>query len=304
MTLTASAGTTIDTSIPARYTRGTMAGKSDYTRSGQALQRQQANTPDARIKDHKAFLDARLAQIGQWVRQGVRPEALVRFTLMDMSTNQKLRECSPSSIYLGLLACAVCGLEPGALKGEAYLVPFGGQATFIPGWRGLVKQARRSREIVGITANVVRAQDVFDMDLGTANTIIHKPARGDRGDVIGAYAIANLEHGQRELEWMDREDLDRIEKVATSRGRSPAWKDWSDQMQRKSVLRRLCKRLPLGADYYVAMALEQAHDDGVNQREILDIETEGAASRADQAAEAAPHVDEPAFNPEDVDAQA
>lgn len=275
--------------------------KSDYTKSGQALQTQHANTPEAQIKRHKAFLDARLAQLGQWVRQGVRPEALMRFTLMDMSTNQKLREATPQSIYLGLLACAVTGLEPGALKGEAYLVPFAGNAVFIPGWKGLVKQARRSREITGITANVVRDADTFDIDLGTSNTIIHKPARGARGDVIGAYAVANLEHGSREIEYMDREDLDRIRKVAESRGKSPAWKDWADQMERKSVLRRLCKRLPLGADYFVALALEQAHDEDRQQSDVLDIETDGAATKADEQAARAP--DAPAdfaFDPSDV----
>ena len=276
-----------------------MAQRGDYTKSGQALVQQNQNSPESVVRRHKSFLDARMGQIQRWVREGVRPEALVRFTLMDMSTNQKLRECTPDSIYLGLLACAVTGLEPGALKGEAYLVPFAGKATFIPGWKGLVKQVRRSREVRGIAANVVRAKDTFDLDLGTNNSLIHKPAMdSDRGDIIGAYAIATFTAGYHEIEWMDRSDLDRIQKVAESRGRSPAWKDWADQMQRKSVIRRLAKRLPLGSDYYVALALEQAHDEDRSQAEILDIETEGAATHSEQQAAQAPQVEEPAFDPE------
>jgi recombination protein RecT len=272
-----------------------MAKQTPYTQSGQALQTQQANTPNAIIQRHKAFLDARMKQISDWVREGVRPEALVRFTLMDMSKNAKLRECDPSSIYLGLLACAVTGLEPGALKGEAYLVPFAKQAVFIPGWKGIVKQARRSREIKGLVANVVREADVFDLDQGTANTLIHKPLlRGQRGDVIGAYAIAQMASGHNEIEWMDRDDLDAIQKVAESRGKSPAWHDWPDQMQRKSVIRRLGKRLPLGSDYYIGMALEQAHDEGRPQSEVLDIETDGAASNAEAQVERAPQPEEAA----------
>lgn len=287
-----------------------MANKNDYTKSGQALQVQQANTPESQIKRHKAFLDARMEQIGRWVRQGVRAEALARFTLMEMSTNEKLRACAPTSIYLGLLACAVTGLEPGRLKGEAYLVPFTNkgipEATFIPGWKGLVKQARRSREITGIVGNIVRAADRFDLDLGTANTVIHKPAlSGERGDVIGAYAIATMDGGHREIEWMDREALEKIRAVADKRGKSPAWADWPDEMSRKSVLRRLCKRLPLGADYFVALALERANDEGEgSQSEILDIETDGAASRAEESAERAPQTEAPppefAFDPSDV----
>lgn len=249
-----------------------------YTQSGKAMEQQNANSPNAMVQRHKAFLDARMGQIAKWVRQGVRAEAIVRFALMDLSNSDKLRACSETSIYLALLACAVTGLEPGALKGEAYLVPFKSEAVFMPGWKGLVKQARRSREVEAIVANVVRENDVFDMDLGTANTIVHKPGRKDRGDVIGAYGIATMHGGLRELEWMDREDLDAIKKVAESRGKSPAWGSWEDQMQRKSVLRRLCKRLPLGGDYFAGLALEQAETPQEYSR-IIDIETDGEASR-------------------------
>ena len=220
------------------------------------------------VKRNQVFLESRADKIARWVTQGVRPEALIRFVLMEMQTNNALASCTQESIYLGLLACAVTGLEPGALKGEAFLIPYGKVATFVPGWKGLVKQARRSRDIVGLTANVVRQGDVFDVDIGTANSIVHKPTFGERGDVIAAYAIATMASGHREIEVMDRSDLDRIKRV--SGGRSPAWKDWEDMMQRKSAIRRLCKRLPLGADYFVALALEQAHDEGRDQRAVLD----------------------------------
>ncbi len=277
-----------------------MAKSTPYTQSGQALQRQADNSPGEQLNRHKLFLEARMNQLTKWVRQGVAPEALVRFTLMDMSRTPKLRECTPQSIYLGLLACAVTGLEPGALKGEAYLVPFRNnragitEATFIPGWRGLVKQARRSREVIGIVANVVRAGDAFDIDLGTANTIMHKPCiplgEGDNensGDVIGAYAIATLANGHREIEWMGRRDLDKIRAIGERKG-SDAWKEWPDQMARKSPIRRLAKRLPLGSDYYVALALEQATDEDRSQVEVLDIETGGEATRSTDQAGAAP----------------
>ena len=268
-----------------------------YVQSGKALQTQHDNGPRAEADRHQQFLKARMDQIGRWVTQGVRPEALVRFTLLDLSTNEKLRKCTPESIFMSLLACATTGLEPGALKGEAYLVPFAGKAQFMPGWRGLVKQARRSREIAGLTANVVREHDVFDLDEGTANTLVHKPARSNRGDVIGAYAIATLVGGHHEIEWLDREDLDAIQAVAEKRGKSPAWGEWEDQMQRKSAIRRLAKRLPLGSDYYVGLALERAADEGKDQKEVLDVMAETGAS-TDSGADRAPQMAEPSFDPE------
>lgn len=275
-----------------------MSKSTPYTQASQALQRQRSASPSEVVKQFKSFLDARMGQLAKWITGGIRPEALVRFCLLDLQTNEKLRQCTKESLYLGLLACAVSGLEPGALKGHAYLVPFAGKAVFMPGWRGLVVQARRSREVVGMTANVVREQDTFDLDLGTSNSLIHKPARGNRGEVVGSYAIANLASGHREIEFLDREDLDRIQKVAEARGRSPAWRDWEDQMQRKSAIRRIAKRLPLGHDYMITLALEQAHDDGRSQSDVLDIETDGAASASEAQLDRAPHIDEPAFNPE------
>jgi len=274
-----------------------MAKSSPYTAAGAALQKAEQNrapTIADQLNHHRAFLDARLKQLGAWVRQGVDPRALVRFTLMDMQTNAKLRECTPMSIYLGLLACAVTGLEPGALKGEAYLVPFRNnrigvtEATFIPGWKGLVKQMRRSREVIGVTANVVRGGDVFEMDLGTANTLVHRPSIGNEesGDVLGAYAIGRMAGGHNEVEWMPRTDLDKIR--AINGDRSDAWKEWPDQMARKTPIRRLAKRMPLGGDYFVGLALEQAIDNGASQVDVLDVETDGAASKAIDQADVAP----------------
>lgn len=276
-----------------------MSNKSDYTTAGKALQRTQANSPAEVIKRQKAFLDARLGQLAKWVRGGVRAEALARFCLMEMQQNQKLREADPTSIYLGLLACAVTGLEPGALKGEAYLVPFSGRAQFMMGYRGYIKLAKRSGEVVGLVGNVVRDRDTFDLDLGTDNRIVHKPQwSGDRGDVIGAYAIATMINGHREIEFMDRDSLNRIRAIADKRGKSPAWSEWPDEQSRKSAIRRLGKRLPLGNDYIVARAIEERVEETGQATDVLDLETDGAATQAEQQVAEAPRADD--FDPTDV----
>jgi len=257
------------------------ASRIDYTASGKALQTQADSGSIVAIKRHREFLDGQISKINRWVTQGVKPEALIRFALLDMDGDKgaKLRECTPQSIYLGLLACAVTGLEPGALKGEAYLVPYRNkgtmEATFMPGYRGLIKQARRSREIKSIGAQVVFERDTFDLDLGTANALVHKPALRDRGDIIGAYAIARLATGVDEVEWMDRDDLEAVRKAGSN---GPAWGDWEDQMFRKAPYRRLCKRLPMGADYYVALALEHAPN-AADQSKVIDTYTEGEGER-------------------------
>lgn len=252
----------------------------NYDASSRAIERREPDAPLEAIKRHKAFLDARLAKISEWVTNGLRPEALIRFAMRDMDgpRGEALRKCSPESIYLGLLACAVTGLEPGALKGEAYLVPFKGEATFMVGYRGIIKMARRSRGVAALWSNVVYEGDEFEVDLGSANRIVHKPRLGQRGqNIIAAYAIARMTSGQDEIELMDRDDLEAVRKAGQG---GPAWKDWQDQMFKKSPVRRLGKRLPLNPDYYVALALDNA-EDASEQRRIIDVETSGEGNRAE-----------------------
>ena len=247
--------------------------KIDYTAAGAALSEQHDASPKTQIVKHRDYLEARMPQLAKWVRDGVKPEALVRFLLLDMQQVPKLAACTRESLYIALLACAQTGLEPGSLRGECYVIPYGSQATFVVGWRGLIKQVKRSGEIIKITPNVVHAADHFEIDLG-AETISHRPALGDRGDVIGAYAVAKHKSGELELEWMDRVDLDKRKRLATSRGLSPAWKDWEHEMMRKAPVRRLCKRLPLGADYFAGRELDVAAETGRSQADVIEALTE------------------------------
>lgn len=273
--------------------------KLGYEQAGQRMQEQQRD-PQAMVRQqlelHQTYLQQKQSQLERWITTGVDPRALVRFAMLDMSAmtyaGEKLRECSRESIFMSLLACAVAGLEPGSLKGEAYLVPFAKKAQYMAGWKGYVKQARRSREVVALAAQVVFDADTFDLDLGGGMPPVHKPLlRGPRGDVIGAYAVAKLVGSREtivsyEVEWMDKADLDGVRSAAKKGEReSDAWKLWEDQMYRKAPIRRIAKRLPMGHDYYVGLAVERAHEDGKGEREVIDILTDGEASRTEVSAE-------------------
>ncbi len=264
----------------------------NYDASSKAIQQQpQQVTSLAIINEHKAFLDARLGLLRDWAKNSVKPEALIRFTCRDMADErgEKLRQCTKESIYLGLIACAVTGLEPGALKGEAYLVPYKNkgvmEATFQRGYKGVIKMALRSRGVRSIRSNVVYEGDLFDVDEGTANSIVHRPNFGSRGkEIIAAYAIAKLANGESVFEVMDRADLDAVRKAGSD---SPAWRDWPDQMMRKAPIHRLGKFLQFEESWHIANALDNARtvDD---QRRIIDVETGGEGQRSDlQAAIAA-----------------
>lgn len=248
-----------------------------YRQAGQALAKQ--GEKDLAYDKMRDYLLAQHKDLARYVRGGVKAEAICRYFLVDYTSTKGLPECSYSSIWLGLLACAVTGLEPGRIKGEAYLVPFKGVATFVPGWRGLVKNAKRSRDVKGLHANVVYAADKFALEIGSTPEIRHTPAIGaDRGELIGAYAVATLTGNYKDVEWIDAAEL-----AAKFQRSTDAWRDWPDEMRRKAPLRRLCKRLPMGDDYYLSTAIEDASSDGdmAKYKQVIDVATDGAASESE-----------------------
>lgn len=222
------------------------------------------------IQRHEQFLDRQQDRLVKWISpgSGLEASALKRFALHDIQVNPKLAQCTEISIYLALLACAVSGLEPGSMKQEAFLVPFQNtygdrkvmEATFMIGWRGIVRQARRAG--INIKSGVVRERDKFDFDRGSTPFITHKEALGSRGAMQGTYAWARLPDGDLDIEVMDLDTIGRIRQAAQRGKASPAWQQWEDEMARKSAIRRLGKRLPLGRDYYAGELVERAHHRG------------------------------------------
>ncbi len=181
-------------------------------------------------------------------------ERFTRVALTVVRQSADLQRCRPESLLGALMTSAQLGLEPGPL-GEAYLVPYGDQVTFIPGYRGLIKLAWNSGQLKNISARVVHEEDEFEYSYGLHPDLIHKPARGDRGGITDVYAAATLLDGGAEFEVMD------VGAVEAIRGRSRAGKkgpwvtDW-EAMARKTAVRQLAKWLPMATVMNRAIAAE------------------------------------------------
>lgn len=242
-----------------------------------AIVKPEQNNPNVALR---RFLDARSKNL---VTYGAKdPQRMIQIAAFEFASNQSLRNCTPESIYTALAISAQLGLIPSSALGEAFLVPFKGKCTLIPGWKGLVKLAHRSKAIKRLVADVVYERDEFRIVLGTQRSVHHVPALRDRGDIVGAVAIATFADGETDIEWMSIEDLRRVRAVAERSRPSPAYTDWEDQMYRKAPLRRLCKRLPLGEDYFAAAAVDEISESDQPERvhEILDVPNEEAPPAA------------------------
>lgn len=224
----------------------------------------------------QSFLQARQKNLATYVAGRIKPDTLIRLALYEFSQNEWLRKCTPESIYASLISAAQLGLEPGGIRGQCYLVPYKGTCTLIPGWRGLVLLALRSKAVKSVFSHIVYEQDEFTIELGSDPRVVHRPfLHGDRGNVIGAYAVAILASGATDVEWMSVEELQTIREHANaSRGGkdSPAYRDHAEEMGRKAPLRRLAKRLPLGDDFYAAAAADEAVEAGKDVPRFIDVQ--------------------------------
>lgn len=184
-------------------------------------------------------------------------DRLVRIAVASCSKTPQLLQCSPTSVLNSVMQAAQLGLEPGGPLGDAYLVPYKNECTLIVGYRGLVSLARRSGQIISIEAHVVHERDRFVCKYGLDSVLVHEPDwSADPGAVIAVYAVARLRDGGVQYEVMTKAQVEAIRTRSRAGSSGPWVSDWAE-MARKTVVRRLCKYLPLSVEMAEALDLDE-----------------------------------------------
>lgn len=173
-------------------------------------------------------------------------EKFIRTTLTAVQMNPALLNGDRRSLLGACMKAAQDGLLCDGR--EAALVQYGQQVQYMPMVGGILKKIRNSGELASISAHVVYDKDHFDYELGDDESIKHKPFLGeDRGKPIAVYAIAKTKDGAVYREVMSVGDVEKV-RGASRAGKSGPWVQWWDEMARKTVIRRIAKRLPSSAD--------------------------------------------------------
>lgn len=238
--------------------------------------------PKKPIDTLRDLLEKAKASMAMVVPKHVTPERLIKLALVAASRNPTLLQCAPTSIVQGVMTAAQLGLDCGGVLGSAYLVPYKNnktgkyEAQLIVGYRGLVDLARRSGEIESIEAHVVHQEDTFEVAFGLEPVLLHRPnlTGEDPGPLVLVYAIARLKGGGRQVEVMTRAEIDRIRNRSRA-GNSGPWVTDYEEMARKTVVRRLCKYLPLSPEMAEALTIEDRSEGGVPPIELIAPEPEG-----------------------------
>lgn len=174
----------------------------------------------------------------------VNVDRLIATAAVYYAEDKKLWECSRVSLMSSILECAALGFDLNKTKGQCALVAFGKTCTFMPMWKGLRDLAMRSGKITKMYSRIVHKNDDFKLIYGLNEDLIHIPeTKKAKGQVVGAYAVAHFSNGEKQFEFMDFEELEKIRKHSNQRS-GAIWSTWTEEMYKKTVIKRLCKSLP------------------------------------------------------------
>lgn len=234
---------------------------------------QQANKAPKTIEDYLKQMAPAMAEA---LPKHLSVDRLTRLTMTVIRTTPELRQANPASLLGAVMQAAQLGLEPGLL-GHCYLLPFKNNKAgttdvqFIIGYKGMIDLARRSGHIESISSHAVYENDEFEYELGLHPKLRHVPdMTGNRGEFIGAYAIAKFKDGGYQMEFMPKAEIEK-RRTSSPGGRSKysPWNNWYEEMAKKTVLRHMWKYLPISVEIQQATA----YDEGVG-RDIRDITPE------------------------------
>lgn len=248
-----------------------------------------------------AYLKKMESQIAQAMPKHMNIERLSRIAITTIRTNPKLLECTLPSLMGAVMQSAQLGLEPGLL-GHCYILPYGKEAQFIIGYKGMIDLARRSGHIQSIGAHVVYENDFIELVYGLDDKLTHIPwhLRSDKpqtqsGAIKGAYMVAKFKDGGHQIHYMPYSEI--LQHRDRSKGYENAvkygkkdnpWISDEPEMCKKTVVRSGWKFLPISVEIASAVTKDEAvHKDIVTSKDDV-IDITGATGMNDQEPEQQP----------------
>ncbi len=238
--------------------------------------------------------DAAKRQIAAQLPKSVDSERFVRTVLTTLTKVPKLQDCTQSSFVQAMLDSAELGLMPN--NRDAYLIPYKSTATFVVGYKGLIKLAFRSGSISSIGADVVFGGDLYDYGSNRHvpfgwRTDPAKPS--ERGQPVGAWCEIEMKDGGRHVERMTFDEIEAIRNRsrAGNLNSSPWSTDWAE-MAKKTVFRRAAKWIPSSDDLQDALERDGDTLKSVEPELSIDVTTKSAGDAVLEQLDAKPTGDE------------
>ena len=257
---------------------------------------QQSASPEA---DLNMLIKKMQGEIKKALPSVITPERFTRMVLTAVRNTPKLAQCDKMTFLASMMTAAQLGVEPNTPLGQAYLLPYWSikrkcyEVQFQLGYKGLIDLAYRSGEVATVQAHCVYENDDFEFEYGLEPKLTHKPAKGEKGEFIGAYAIFRTKSGGYGFDYMNAYEIEQhAARYSQSYKESYSpWKTNFEEMAKKTVIKRTLKYAPMKADFVKAVALDstikqEITEDMFDAPDVIVVEAEEApASDAEPAQE-------------------
>lgn len=175
-----------------------------------------------------------------------------------LTKNPALQKCDKMSFFGCMMQAASFGLEFNGR--DIHPIPYGTTCTLVIDYKGLATLAMRSDKVSKVEAFEVYANDHFRLVNGEVEHIVDDPW-GDRGDLVGFYAICQFKDGVKKYEVMSKKEVDAVRERSRAKNSGP-WATDYIQMGRKTVFKRLSKWLPVTPQLQEAIAKDDEEYQG------------------------------------------
>jgi len=207
--------------------------------------------------------------------------------------SRALQTCDQKTILSAAMIAATLKLPINPSLGLAYIVPYGGKATFQLGWRGINQLAMRSGQYQRINVSAVHEGEIKGTDFITGDLIRGKKV-SDK--VIGYVAYFRLVNGFEKTLYMSVEEMQehaRTYSQSYRSGRDSVWRTNFDAMAKKTVLKLLLSRYGIMSVEMQNMDLALRADQSVVTSSVSGQETFDYVDNKDDNAQVQAHADAP-----------
>ena len=215
--------------------------------------------------------EQRMREFGMPVEE-IKMECSFALQILNDPKNSYLATSTNESILKSVVNVASVGLTLNPVAKEAYLIPrkkkigneYLVECHLEPSYIGLIKLITNVGSVSNIQTNLVYEHDEFNIVYGLNTDFRHVPLlKGITGKITGVYSVATLHNGEKQFEYMNRDQVETIREHSESwlsylkakdkakegdKVRNPIWITDEGEMFRKTCLKRMSKYLPRSGD--------------------------------------------------------
>jgi recombination protein RecT len=234
--------------------------KTDQAEGSNAIAKR-ANHP---VLSKVDYLDQRKDLLGAGLPSHMVVEREIRTATVMLMQSKELQAATPQSFYLAVSIAVNSGVGLG--NGKGYLIPYKGNVSYVPGWKGLVDLVSRTGR-GSVWTGAVHKGDHFDYRLGDSPFLEHRPGDSeDHKDITHYYAIGRVKGSDwpHIVVWSVAKVIKHLNQYNKVGARHYALKDDNnmEMYSRKVVLLQVLKYMPTSQDLENAINAELAHQSG------------------------------------------